>query len=473
MGSNRAIVGVPHRMAAAGVRDGKMTLAPRAARAAALSEHSVHARRCAVGAVRHRRDGAFLGMLGRMRGPGPSIPSDLRGASRLVIDLTLLVTELVEAMHRNIVRWPGAPGVAKVRRGKGLAGLAYRGVRGVTRLVGGGIDAALAPLVGLLSGPAAWPGREPVVAALNGVLGDHLEASGNPLAITMCLRVDGAAIELSRTGLAAAVPRARSRVVVMVHGLCMNDLAWRRSSHDHGQALARDLDASVLYLHYNTGLHISVNGARLDGLLEALVAQWPVPLDALHLVGHSMGGLVIRGACASARQRPAAWLQRLRAAVFLGSPHLGVPLERGGHGIDLLLAASPYTIAFTRLGRMRSAGITDLRHGAVVDADWHGRDRFAAGHVLRRPQPLPAGVACFAIAASLSRAAPRGGRSPYGDGLVPVASALGTHADRRLALGIPAARRWTLYGTGHLELLGSAPVYECMLAAIVSTQHAA
>jgi hypothetical protein len=412
-------------------------------------------------------------MLGRMRGPGSSIPSDLRGASRLVIDLTLLVTELVEAMHQNIVRWPGALGVAKVRRGKGLAGLAYRGVRGVTRLVGGGIDAALAPLVRVLSGPAAWPGREPVVAALNGVLGDHLEDTGNPLAITMQLRVDGVALPLHPAALTARLPRIRSRVVVMVHGLCMNDLAWRRHSHDHGQALAEDLDATVLYLHYNTGLHVSVNGAALAALLAELVTHWPVPIDALHLVGHSMGGLVIRGACAIGQDRALAWLHVLRGVVFLGTPHHGVPLERGGHGIDLLLAANPYTIAFTRLGRMRSAGITDLRHGAVVDADWHGRDRFAGGQEPRRPQPLPAGVACFAIAASLSRAAPRGARNPYGDGLVPVASALGRHTDRRMALGIPAARRWIIYGTGHLDLLGSPAVYERLLAALASTQPAA
>ena len=47
------------------------------------------------------------------------------------------------------------------------------------------IDTALVPLAPLLKEPSSWPGREPFVAALNGVLGDHLAASSNPLAVAM------------------------------------------------------------------------------------------------------------------------------------------------------------------------------------------------------------------------------------------------------------------------------------------------
>jgi len=388
--------------------------------------------------------------------------SDLRGASRLAIDLTVLVTEVVETMHHNIARRPGILGRATLEPTRGLTGLVYRSVRGVTRLVGGGIDTVLAPLVPLLSGTSRSPGRDAVIGALNGVLGDHLEASGNPLRIAMHLRIGGAPLPLVRDEIAPLLPRPRQRVIVMVHGLCLTEAAWNRPSHDHGLCLARDLRADAVYLRYNTGRHVSTNGAELAALLARLVDAWPVRFSELVLVGHSMGGLVIRSACAAGEAAGQEWVRRLRSLVFLGTPHHGAPLERGGHGVDRLFSASPYTAAFARLGQLRSAGITDLRHGSVLDHDWHGRDRFGHAGYLRHVQPLPRGVPAFAIAGSLSKAAPARGRAARGDGLVPVASALGRHADSGMAVGIPLTRQWVAYGTGHLELLGSLPVYERM-----------
>jgi hypothetical protein len=389
----------------------------------------------------------------------PSLPSDVRGASRLTIDLTLLVTELVETMHHNIARVPGIAGRATFAPTRGITGLVYRSVRGITRLTGWGIDTALAPLAPLLRDRSGWPGRDVVIAALNGVLGDHLEASDNPLAIPMQLRIGREPLALTAAGIAAIIPRPRDRVVVMVHGLCMSDLQWNRQSRDCGQALARDLSADALYLHYNSGRHISTNGAEFAALLEQLVASWPVPLHELILVGHSMGGLVIRSACAAAERGAFQWPALLGALAFLGTPHHGAPLERGGQGLDLLLAASPYTAAFTRLGRLRSAGITDLRHGSILDQDWQGRDRFLHRADLRESRPLPVAVPCFAIAGSLSKAAPTGRRAARSDGLVPVASALGRHADPRMNLNFAPAHQWVAYDVGHLDLLSNPAVY--------------
>jgi pimeloyl-ACP methyl ester carboxylesterase len=248
----------------------------------------------------------------------------------------------------------------------------------------------------------------------------------------------------------------------MVHGLCMSHTMWNRQEHDHGQSLTRDLQADAVYLHYNSGRHISTNGAELAMLLERMVEAWPVPLRELVLVGHSMGGLVIRSACAAGEGRGHGWMRLLRGLVFLGTPHHGTPLERGGHGVDMLFSASPYTVAFARLGRLRSAGITDLRHGSVLDHDWHGRDRFGRAGYLQHVQPLPRDVPAFAIAGSLSKAPLAHGAKPLGDGLVPVASALGWHEDPHMAIGIEPARQWIAYGTGHLDLLSSSLVYEQM-----------
>jgi len=381
---------------------------------------------------------------------------DLRGASRLVIEATRGVTALVEAMHVTIASGPAL-------LGRPLAGAArvttmpiYRIIRGVMQLVGDSIDLALAPLDPLLGRSAPGIEREAALAVLNGVLGDHLSERRNPLAIAMRVRRGGEALELTPQALRHALPQASGRLVVLVHGLCMTDLQWTRRGHDHGAALARDLGYTPVYLRYNTGLHISSNGRELAAVLEQLVAAWPVTVDDLVIIGHSMGGLVARSACQVGEDAGHAWRRRLGALIMLGSPHHGAPLERGGSWIDLVLGKSPYVAPLARLGQIRSAGITDLRFGNVRDEDWRGRDRFGQVHDHRRPLALPRDVACYAIAGTL--AAEAGDRAP-GDGLVPVASALGRHGTAALALAFPDTHCAIAAGTGHLDLLGSPTVY--------------
>jgi hypothetical protein len=361
-------------------------------------------------------------------------------------------------MHHTIGETPGVLGSPPTGRTRGITGLVYRSVRGVTRLVGGGIDAVLGRLVPLFGRSPPSPRREALVAALNGVLGDYLADTRNPLAIRMQLRRDGVQLPIERDALAKAIPECCGKLLVLVHGLCLNDLQWNRRGHDHGAALARDLGWTPVYLNYNTGLHISTNGAGLADAFDTLVRQWPVPLLDFAILAHSMGGLVARSACHYGVESGHAWLEHLRALVFLGTPQHGAPLERGGNGIDALLGVSPYSAPFARLGKIRSAGITDLRYGNLVDEDWRGRDRFARGD-RRRFVPLPAGVRCYAIAATTARGSRLSERRLSGDGLVPVANALGEHAKPELALNIPASRKWIARRCGHLDLMGSPAVY--------------
>jgi hypothetical protein len=385
--------------------------------------------------------------------------TDLRGVSRMTVDAVAGLTDLVEAVHHTIVRAPGPLGRPVRGRTRGVTGLVYRSIRTVTGLVGHGLDRLFAELVPELGEQSAWPAREAVLAALNGVLGDYLAASGNPLAIRMQLRRDGQPLAPDARSLAASIPPPGSKLAVLVHGLCLSDLQWNRRGHDHGAALARDLGYAPVYLHYNTGLHVSTNGREFSRLLEALTAQWPGPLETLAIVGHSRGGLVARSACHYGTIAGHGWVRRLRKLVFLGTPHHGAPLERGGNWIDVVLDASPYTAPFARLGKIRSAGITDLRYGNLLDEDWKGRDRFARSAHRPRSVPLPDGVQCYAIAATTRKDVGDLTDRLVGDGLVSVGSALGRHHDPARALAFPASGQWIARGTKHLDLLSRPAVY--------------
>ena len=389
-------------------------------------------------------------------------PTDLQAAAQLAVQGTHGVINIAEGVHQAVHRRLGLSGGTTGEQTGGLTGQIYQAVRGVARLAGWGTNAALGVLLPLLDDPAthpeASPQREAVLAALNGVLGDRLQALGNPLAQAMELRAGGVPLSLSPGSLKEELPSAGPHILLLVHGLCMNDAQWRRSGHDHGAFLAQALGATPIYLRYNSGLHISVSGRALALLLEQLVAAWPVPPERITIVGHSMGGLVARSAVAVGQAMGLSWTGRLRELVFLGTPHHGAPLERAGHGADWLLAANPFTAPFARLGQLRSAGITDLRHGHVQDADWQGRDRFASGADHRQPLPLPEGVACYAVAATLAGQRSRLAERLTGDGLVPLDSALGRHEDPSMRLALAPEHQCTVFRTGHLDLLSSPKV---------------
>jgi len=385
--------------------------------------------------------------------------ADLRGLNRLTIDGIAGVVDLVEAMHHNIASVPGILAQPQHDRTTGITGLVYRSIRGVVGLVGHGLDGLLARLEPLLGERSTWPEREALLAALNGVLGDYLTASNNPLTITMRLRRSGIPFPNERGAVAAAIPHASGKLVVLLHGLCMNDLQWKRKRHDHGASLARDLAYTPVYLHYNSGLHISTNGRAFAEMLETFVQLWPVALTELVLIGHSMGGLVARSAYHYGALARHEWVRRLDKLVFLGTPHHGAPLERGGNWVDMLLSASPYSAPLARLGKIRSAGITDLRFGNLVDEDWNKRDRFESSGDSRVAVPLPKRVACYAICATTGEEAGDLSDRLIGDGIVPLASALGRHANPRLALHFDESRQWVAYGINHLDLLSRPEVY--------------
>lgn len=385
--------------------------------------------------------------------------ADLRGAARLTTEAVAGLASLVEAMHARIASLPGA--TAADERTRGVTGLVYETVRGVTRLAGSSAETLFGWLAPALAaaGPhqAPHPEREAVLAALNGVLGDHLAATGNPLAITMQFRHAGRPLPLDRHAIRSRLGETTPKLLVLLHGLCMNDLQWQRAGHEHGEALARELGYTPVYLHYNSGLSVSTNGRILAQLMEGLYSVWPVPIERLVMLGHSMGGLVARSALHHGpllQRGGLRWPGRVNDLVCLGTPHHGAPLERAGHGVDRLLSAAPYAAPLARLGKMRSAGINDLRLGNIVMGA-AGDD----GATRAEGVGLPASARCFAVAASLGPASGSLKSRLLGDGLVPVASALGRHDDPDLSLGFEPERQTVVHDTGHLDLLSSAEVF--------------
>ncbi len=389
----------------------------------------------------------------------PIRAADLRAYTRLATDATLAVTDLLENMHHNISRLPGVFGEATEEPARGITGFVYRSIRAITRTVGHGVDNILRVVA-----PETLPDdvslqREILISVLNGVVGDYLVSTNNPLQISMRFRRDGSALELERDALATSISEASGKILVLAHGLCMSDLQWRRRGHDHGERLVDDLGYTPVYLHYNSGLHISTNGHEFSEMLEALIAAWPVAVEDLVIIGYSMGGLITRSACEDARLTGKNWIQYLRDLVFIGTPHDGSPLERTGNRLDALLGSSPYTVALSRLGKVRSAGITDLRHASLDDEEWQDQDRFGDHRRRNEALPLPQGVRCYAVAGSLGKKPGAFSERIAGDGLVPLYSALGLHRNPKRNLKLPESQRWVAYKTNHLDLLGSQEVY--------------
>jgi pimeloyl-ACP methyl ester carboxylesterase len=390
----------------------------------------------------------------------------LRGSSALAIQAVQGITQIAEELHAAIasLTFPVAAKNAQPSQTRGITRFVYRSVRGITQAVGWGMDQGLKvaaqPAIAKLLHPAtsklasqlklsrAAPYRERVRAALNGILGDTLAEANNPLAIPMQFRQQGQSL--------VSLPKKR-KLLILVHGLCMNDLQWLRDGHDHGAFFASELGYEPVYLHYNTGRAMVDNGASLADLLEGTLKAWPVPIEEMVIVGHSMGGLVSRSACHHALQAKHAWVQHLSKLITLGTPHGGAPLEKAGRGVDRVLGISPYTAPFVKLGLVRSAGIQDLRHGAIAPSD---------------EKPLwPRHVKLYALACTKQKAPthPSDLTAPFkrllGDGLVPIKSALALDdkPSLNLPLKIPASRLAVVDETDHFQMLGSLEVAQYLV----------
>ena len=313
---------------------------------------------------------------------------------------------------------------------------------------------------------------------LNGALGDQLAARHDPRAIGMSFRRGGQDVAVADLGLS----ELHQKTVVFVHGLMGDELIWQTGFEEeasrllrYGPRLAAEAGVRVLYVRYNTGLHISENGRALHQLLADLLGAYPDAVGELALVGHSMGGLLVRSACYYASQAgssdqlsaikksaksskgkklitdQAPWLAHLGSVFLLGVPHDGSYLEQNGLLVERLLKRInlfPTRFVSEAIAR-RSNGIKDLGQALLVDEDWQQPDDPA----LPRPRtvvPLLPGVRYHVLVGAWLRASlPRAVRDYFGDGLVGAASGQGELFSDETALPPGTSVRTARFGQQH------------------------
>jgi pimeloyl-ACP methyl ester carboxylesterase len=299
------------------------------------------------------------------------------------------------------------------------------------------------------------------LAALNGLIGDRLEREGSPLQEPISVRVGGFPIPPERDELTRAFPQASPRLVVFVHGLMGEEHGWRlgvrQGRLDYGTRLAQELGFTSVYIRYNSGRHISENGRSLADLLDSVVAAWPVEVEQIALVGHSMGGLVSRSACHHAAKDEAAWVNNVRHVISLGSPHMGAPLEQAAHVASYAANLLPETRMFSTFLRRRSSGIRDLRQGSLVDEDWRDRDPEALRAAACQEVPLLEGATHCFVSATVTRSARHPLGRVIGDTLVLKPSATGRSRTRKLAFEDEYGLH--IGATNHIALLNHPAVY--------------
>ncbi|MBK8284401.1 MAG: alpha/beta hydrolase [Ahniella sp.] len=374
----------------------------------------------------------------------------IHGFAKLATDGVIGLSQVVESMHAR-VQGQFFPTPSPDRLG-GISGLVYRGIRGGTRAVAIGLDLAMHALPAQGDKPSTQgPGARRLRAVLNGVLGDHLRASGNALALPMRFFQADQANDLNRADWATGVPG--SELLIAIHGLCMGPHQWCHRGQDHAADLAKRFGWAPLYLEYNSGLHISDNGADLAEQMHRLVASWPVPVTRIVILAHSMGGLVTRSALAQANAEGLSWPEKVSDVMFLGTPHQGAPLEAVGHQVDRQMRRIRYLAPFALIGGSRSVGIMDLKRPNLLMQDWQTE---APRSQVPWPQHIKAGV----IAGTLELPEALATQHWLGDGLVPVRSALGESDEPGLDLGLDPSRKLVLPKCGHFDLLADMRVQQ-------------
>ena len=402
-------------------------------------------------------------------------PAETGAVSRLGGQAFAGLVSRIEQVHRAIASrgfTPAGPAGAPARI---IHDSIARGVYFTIRSAGVAAGAVGAEAVALLGAGGQPVGRERggnlAQAALNAIAGDQLGPGLAPLAIRLAVRADGCDVGLTTRELSAVFGRPAPKLAVFVHGLAETEDSWQRrdaESEPYGLRLQAEFGYTPVYIRYNTGRHVSDNGHDLARLLDGLIAAWPLQVDELLLVGHSMGGLVIRSACHYGQQESAAWPGRVRHVFYLGTPHLGAPLARAAGFAGWALGKMAETRPFVTMVNGSSPGIKDLRHGYVLADDWAGCDQDRCIRDHRCDTPLLPGADHHAISATVTTDPGHPLGAVAGDLLVQPASAHGRRGARQSIPFLASSRRG-LGGMHHFDLLNHPAVWTAIRDLLAAT----
>ena len=422
----------------------------------------------------------------------------VRGFIDLVFDVVEETTNLVERTHDAVVERT-ARRFAPVEPAKTTASVvtgiqtvissvtfgSIRAINGVTRVaVNAAADVAEAelerarqpgeverhtPISSSAAGTASWY-VDYAQSSLNGFWGDYLSRRRSRLDLGMSLRHRGRPLPATREAVVEAYPNPTRKLCVFVHSLAATEWLWSLGSEAHygspdvtfGTRLREDLGYTPIYLRYNTGRHISTNGRTLAKLITELVDAYPLPVDEIALVGHSMGGLVARSAAHYAKAHDEPWAKQLRHVACIGSPHLGAPLEKAVHLLTHVLrrvdAAGAQVPA--ELLDNRSAGVKDLRYGYILDEEWLGKDPDEVFADARRNVPLVDGVGYYFLAATITRDPAHPVGHLLGDLMVRLPSASGESPEHARRIHFDAGSVHP--GMNHVHIANHPEVYQAL-----------
>ena len=197
-----------------------------------------------------------------------------------------------------------------------------------------------------------------------------------------------------------------------------------------------------------------------------------MPVDDLVLIGHSMGGLVLRSACYYGAEHQLAWVQQVSRIFYLGTPHDGADLERLAHVATMTLQAvpNPITQIIGNFLNQRSQGVKDLRYGTLLAPD--GTDDAPSGSTQqRRDVPWLAAAEHFLVAGTLTEDPEHVATVLFGDGLVALPRTAEPETPAQGRLPIPSNQVQVFPRVHHLKLTRDPDVYQQINAWCADTRQ--
>lgn len=309
--------------------------------------------------------------------------------------------------------------------------------------------------------------EDKLLPVLNGFAGHVLHENNDPRAIKMSFRFENSDITINEMQNIYDFSKHEGKICILIHGLFGNEWMWKKKSEQSkpklGDLLEQDNNYTVLYLRYNTGLHISENGRMLSNLLEVFSEKFKSEISEINLIGHSMGGLLIRSAGYYAGIQRQDWTQFIKKIFLIGVPNKGSYLAQTAEFMNELFKKADISKdeLISSFIDIRSNGIKDLAHAYLTDEDWLNSNKNKIKKF--KVHPL-SGVKYYLIAGILGKN--KIFRTYFGDGLVGSESAITNELNTTFFTDV---QRKTFKNEDHISLLSSKPVAEYIIKNLNNT----